>query len=134
MLSDRKIAAIDIVEREKHETSCGSARVGVGSRPRIDGEGALASDPVGADTQDSLSKSEDTDREGPSGAHASFETLDLPDPLCRGWGMGQVRLPTEDQKAGWGSEPVPRAKGPVFFWIGSSAIRAFGGCLGSKRR
>ena len=26
------------------------------------------------------------------------------------------------------------AKGPVFFWIGSSAIRAFGGCLGSKRR
>ena len=96
-------------------------------------------------SQDSLSKSEDTDREGGSGAHAPF----LPRPAgssCRGCGTGHVRLPTEGQRTGWGTSPrsssakrgsagrSPRAKGPVFFWIGSSAIRAFGGCLGSKRR
>ena len=33
-----------------------------------------------------------------------------------------------------GPESAAGRVGPVFFWIGSSAIRAFGGCLGSKRR
>ena len=29
---------------------------------------------------------------------------------------------------------VPRVRETLFFWIKSSALRAFGGCLGSKRR
>jgi hypothetical protein len=45
----------------------------------------------------------------------------------------RVKSTADQDRGGLRFEP-PLAKGPVCFWIGSSAIRAFGGCLGSKRR
>ena len=133
-MSGHEIAAIDIVERAKHETLSVSVQVRTGARPVVwlcEGIRPRAAKRQGSES--SLSKSEDTDREGGSGAHASFLPL-----TCRSlfagaaaWVMFDFRQKAKGQV---GERTIPRAKGPVFFWIGSSAIRAFGGCLGSKRR
>ena len=42
--------------------------------------------------------------------------------------------PRDKQKGAGSDDPHPSGHGSFFFRIKSSAIRAFGGCLGSKRR
>ena len=43
-------------------------------------------------------------------------------------------VPVANQRPGRENSMLLVQKKPVFFWIKSSAKRAFGGCLGSKRR
>jgi hypothetical protein len=116
----------DIVKRAKHETFWVRPEWGFGRVPSPRGSGAFG--PQAAkrqDNQDSLSKSMTLTEK------AASISGSLPLPTCR----EACRVKSTSVQGGSGLRPnQPRTKGPVCFWIGSSARRAFGGCLGSKRR
>ena len=99
---------------------------------RLPSGGGTCRWPLAVGDEDSLSKS-NTDRDLMSDPHGSFIDRNLASfPLPRTTsGSKDFRPKRQD---GLRHLNRPRTKGPVFFWIGSSAIRAFGGCLGSKRR
>ena len=118
---DREIEAVHIVKRANTRDVFGLLPSGGGACHRHDAFG----------DEDSLSKS-NTDRDlmsGPAWDRSSIATGVAPLPRRT---SGSIDFRQKIQ-GGLRFEP-PHAKGPVFFWIGSSARRAFGGCLGSKRR
>jgi hypothetical protein len=106
----------DIVKRAKHETLFGICQVG-----RMPAEGREVR---GEDS--SLSKSMTLTEKA-----ASTRRVATASDVARK--ARRVKSTSDQDRERVEVEP-PHAKGPVFFWIGSSAIRAFGGCLGSKRR
>jgi hypothetical protein len=121
----------DIVKRANTRDVLGPARVGVRTRPAFGGSGAMSSSSEAAGQPGQSFQVYDTDREG--GADREIVAAsDAPSVSDYGGVIGSKSTSVQDA-SGLAANHC-HAKGPVFFWIGSSAIRAFGGCLGSKRR